>query len=43
MCEFRSSVLEMKSGGKSLEDIFLELTSGNEEITGKSDEKEDLD
>lgn len=36
-------ILEMKSGGKSLEDIFLELTSGNEEITGKSDEKEDLD
>lgn len=36
-------ILEMKSGGKSLEDIFLELTSGKAEMAEGIDEKEGVD
>ena len=36
-------ILEMKSGGKSLEDIFLELTSGKEETAEENDGKEGVD
>lgn len=36
-------ILEMKTGGKSLEDIFLELTSGKSGTAEKNDEKEGVD
>lgn len=36
-------ILEMRSGGKSLEDIFLELTSGKAETAEENDGKEGVD